>query len=140
MKPRKAFDSLPARRGTGRPSRCAIRACAVVNKQAANPFEDLLPGTADNGSLAVRSQLLRTHPQFTSISRAWNSIGQCWQDALQVQLEKRLLHGMHLLAGHTLSKATEAVGCQNARVDINNLAKALTSFDTPQRFLLSGSY
>lgn len=117
-----------------------VQGSAVNNKLVPNPFQGLLPGTSYNGATIVQSQLLRPYPQFGSITRAYNPIGKSWYDALQVQLEKRVTHGLHLLASYTLSKNSEAVGYLNAQDDINNLAKVLTGTDQPQRFILSGSY
>ena len=117
-----------------------LQGSAVNNKLIPNPFEGLLPGTSYNGATIVQSQLLRPYPQFGSITRAYNSIGKSWYDSLQMQLEKRLTHGLHLLASYTLAKSIEAVGYLNSQDDINNLAKVLTGVDAPQRFILSGSY
>jgi len=110
----------------------------ALNDLIANPFQGLLPGTAFNGATAVRSQLLRPFPQFTSITRAFNSNGLSWYNALQVQLEKRVTSGLHFLASYTFAKSIEAVGYLNAQDD--KLANVLTSVDAPQRLILSGSY
>lgn len=118
-----------------------LQGSSVMNKLVANPFKGLLPGTSYNGDTIVQSQLLRPYPQFAGITRAFNSVGKSWYDSLQMQVEKRLSYGLHLLLSYTLSKSTEAVGyLNNSQYDKGVLAKVLTNNDQPQRFILSGSY
>lgn len=113
---------------------------SVLNSMVANPFAGLLPGTAYNNATIVKSQLLRTYPQFAGITRAFNSIGDTTYDSFQLQVEKRMTGGVHFLVSYTLSKSLEAVGYLNAQDDDMKLARVLTSVDAPQRLLVSGSY
>jgi hypothetical protein len=105
-----------------------------------NPFQGRLPGTPYNGATVPRQQLLRPFPQFGSITQDRHTIGESWYDALQLRVEKRMSHGVHLLGSYTISKTTEAVSYLNAQDAFGDLAKVLTAFDTPQRFILSGGW
>ncbi len=105
-----------------------------------NPFQGLLPGTSLNGPTVTRSQLLQPFPQFTGITEAERSIGQAWYNALQVRVEKRFSNGLSFLASYTVSKTLEAVGYLNAQEQFGQLARVLTNFDGPQRFIVSGDY
>ncbi|MEZ5404315.1 MAG: TonB-dependent receptor [Bryobacteraceae bacterium] len=111
-----------------------------LNRQVANPFQGLLPGTPYNGATVPRRQLLRPFPQFASITQDRNSVGKVWYDSFQLRVEKRMSSGVHLLASYTLSKAIEAVGYLNAQDSFSSLAKVLTSVDAPQRLVLSGGW
>src|SRR5262249_48116353 len=87
---------------------------AEFDRQVANPFQSLLPGTAFNGASVPQRQLLRPYPQFTGINQNGYSIGKSWFDSFQLRVEKRMSSGVHLLASYTLSKSIEAVGYLNS--------------------------
>jgi outer membrane receptor protein involved in Fe transport len=105
-----------------------------------NPFQGLLPGTAFNGPTIPRQQLLRPFPHFNDITEARHSIGDTWYDSMQLRVEKRLSHGLHLLASYTLSKNIEAVGYLNAQDRWEDKAKVLTAVDAPHRAVISWGY
>jgi len=130
--------SLQTSRSINEVSAEQLKLGTALNDLVANPFQGLLPGTAFNGATVVRSQLLRPFPQFTGITRAYETIGKSWYNALQVQVEKRVTHGLHFLVSYTLAKSIEAIGYLNAQH--SDLAKVLTSVDAPNRLILSGSY
>jgi hypothetical protein len=113
---------------------------AYLLAQVTNPFQGLLPGTAFNGATVPRQQLLRPFPQFTGITQSRHTIGQSWYDSLQLRVEKRLSHGVHLLGSYTFGKSIEAIDYLNAQDNFGSLAKVLTGVDSPHRFVISGGW
>ncbi len=108
--------------------------------QVANPLAGRLPGSAFNGATVPRQQLLRPFPQFAGINQDRHTIGRSNYDSLQLRVEKRMSHGVHALLSYTWSKTTEAIGYLNAQDTFGQLAKVLTSFDSPQRAVISGAW
>src|SRR5262249_22102700 len=75
-----------------------------LTAQVPNPFAGVLPGTSINGPTVQRQQLLLPYPQFLSVTQTGYPIGRAWYNSLQVQLQKRLTHGFHLLVDYTYSE------------------------------------
>jgi hypothetical protein len=106
----------------------------------ADPLAGRLPGSAFNGAMVPRQQLLRPFPQFASITQDRHTIGWSNYNSLQLRVEKRMSHGVHVLMSYTFSKSVEAVGYLNAQDDFGQLASVLTAVDTPHRAVLSGAW
>ena len=70
---------------------------ATINRLTANvpnPFQGLLPGTTLNGPTIQLEQLLRSYPQFTSLSRMNSvNIGSSNQHMMSVTIQKRFSRG-----------------------------------------------
>ena len=125
---------------------------AALRTQVANPFF----GTIALGTLSAKTvqagQLLLPFPQYQSLSDPGNYMGDSTYHALQMKAEKRFKSGGVLLGSYTFSKilanvetltswldsATGVAGYQNV-YDMRN-EKALSSFDSRQRFVLSYVY
>lgn len=86
---------------------------AYLNTSVPNPMQALFPGTSLNNATVTRRTLLRPFPQYGQVNRTEHSIGKSWYNALQLQLEKRLSHGFHLLLNYTWSTTMEAVDYVN---------------------------
>ena len=113
---------------------------AELNRLVPNPFQGLLPGTAFNGATVTQRQLLRPCPQFAGITQNVHTIGKSWFDSFQLRVEKRMSHGVHLLASYTLSKSIEAIDYLNAQDNFGAMAKVLTAVDAPHRLIMSGGW
>jgi hypothetical protein len=91
---------------------------------------------------AVQSR--RLYPAYASINMTENAFSSHY-DGLEVRLEKRFSHGLHLLASYTHSKSydnSSASGGTNTPQYSGNLADnwGLSSFDIRNRFVLSYLY
>jgi len=90
----------------------------------------------------VRQSLL-PFPQYSVIAGAGISptnapLGNTWYDALQIQVTKRLSHGLTVNGNYTYSKTLELMSSP----DIFNrgLGKRISTLDLPQQFRLSAEY
>jgi hypothetical protein len=118
-----------------------VRDQATINAltaNIANPFQGLLPGTTLNGSTIAVQQLLKPHPQLTGLTQNLVNAGYSYFESLDVQLRKRMSHGLNFLTSFSLSKNIEAVSKLNP--GDAQLSKKIASADRPYRFVLSGSY
>lgn len=113
---------------------------AYLLEQVPNPMAGRLPGSAFNGATVPRQQLLRPFPQFAGITQDRHTIGWSNYNSLQLRVEKRMSHGVHLLLSYTFSKSVEAVNYLNAQDQFGQLASVLTSVDSPQRAVISGGW
>ena len=87
---------------------------AVLNAIVPNPFAGLLPDAPTrNGPTVQRRELLRPFPQFGTINEQLAPVGYLRYNALQASWEKRLTHGVHVLASYTWSKSTQATSLLN---------------------------
>lgn len=112
----------------------------ALNQVVPNPFAGLLPGTGLNGATTTRRQLLRPYPQFTDITRSELPIGKGWYNSLQVQMQKRLSAGFHLLVNYTYSATMEAAGYLYPQMRDDQLERVRTGEDLPHRVAVVGGY
>jgi hypothetical protein len=82
---------------------------AEENKKVANPFYGLVPSTAPLGSADTLSQrqLWLMFPQYSSVNVSGVNTHTTVYHALQLTLEKRLTHGLTVIANHSISKMME---------------------------------
>jgi hypothetical protein len=105
-----------------------------------NPFFGVLPVTTARGAQSTiqRRNLIVPHPHFSGLTRAQQSLGESWYHSVQFKLEQRLRGGLSYLVSYTVSKTMEAVAFRNPQDAATS--RELTTFDTPQRLVLSGFY
>lgn len=105
-----------------------------------NPFFNVLPVTTSRGAQPTiqRRNLITQYPQFSGLTMAQQSLGRSWYNSVQFKLEQRFRHGLTYLVSYTISKTMEAVAYRNASDKF--LSRELTTFDTPQRLVVSGFY
>lgn len=106
-----------------------------------NPFVGLLPGTNLNAATTTLQQILRPYPQFTGITENNIPVGMSWYNSLQIQVNKRLSHGLNLSVAYTHAKWLDGVTYLNNQ-DSPKLTpeRVLNATDTPQRIVLSGNW
>jgi hypothetical protein len=84
------------------------------------------------------AQSLRPFPQFTTINSLWAPLGNSWYDALQVNLQKRMSHGIDASVAYTRSKnLANTYNDLAGSIFINNPfdrrnAKSYSPYDQPQ--------
>lgn len=113
---------------------------AYLNTAVPNPFAGRLPGTTINGNTVQRRQLLRPYPQFTGITRNELSVGRGWYNSLQLQVQKRLSYGFHLLMNYTWSETMEAANYLNNQYPDTALETVRVSEDLPHRLSIVAGY
>lgn len=113
---------------------------SYLNASVSNPFAGLLPGTGLNSATTTRRQLLRPYPQFVNITRNEYTIGKGWYNSLQIQLEKRLSHGLHFQIVYTWSTTMEAASYLNNQFNDQQLERVRVAEDLPHRMSIFGGY
>jgi hypothetical protein len=113
---------------------------AYLDTSVPNPMAGLFPGTAVNGATVTRRTLLRPFPQFNQVNRTQHSIGKGWYNSLQMQVEKRLSHGLHMLVTYTWSTTMEAAGYLHPQMTDDQLERARVSEDIPHSMSIMGGY
>jgi hypothetical protein len=111
-----------------------------LNTNVANPFFGVITdptSTLSKSTISVQ-QLLRPYPQFINITETALPYGRSNYDSFQVQIYKRLAHGVQLGAAYTLSKFMEATSYLNT-----NDARpehVISDSDRPQHLVINGIY
>jgi hypothetical protein len=105
-----------------------------------NPFFNVLPVNTSRGAQTTiqRRNLLTQFPHFSGLTMGQQSLGTSWYNSVQFKVEQRFRHGLTYLVSYTISKTMEALSYLNA--SDQRPSRELTTFDTPQRFVVSGFY
>jgi hypothetical protein len=111
-----------------------------LNQVVPNPFYNVLPVTTARGAQPTiqRRNLLTQYPHYSGVTAGQLNLGSSWYHSVQFKLEQRFKSGLTYLVSYTVSKTMEAVAFRNAQDSF--LTRELTTFDTPQRLVLSGYY
>jgi hypothetical protein len=112
----------------------------------ANPFAGLLPGTSLNGATTSIPQLLSVHPQFPTSGQGFsngvieqnNTIGRSYFESVDARIEKRLDHGLSIIANYGFSKLIEADTYLNDTD--TTLNRRISPFDHTQHFVVASTY
>lgn len=112
-----------------------------LTQQVPNPFAGMLPGTGLNGANVARSQLLRPHPQFTSIQAA-KTIGSSNYHSLQARVERRMANGFTVQLAYSTSRAMIEAAVLNLSGFLNDfdeqLERVISPFDRRHTLVSSG--
>ena len=81
----------------------------ALSGSVTNPFAGLLPGTNLNAATTTLQQSLRPYPQFTGITENNIPVGMSWYNSLQVQINKRLSHGLNFSVAYTHAKWLDGI-------------------------------
>lgn len=113
----------------------------TLSNSVTNPFANLLPGTNLNAATTTLQQLLRPYPQFTGITENNIPVGRSWFNSLQLQINKRLSHGLNFSVGYTKEKWLDGITYLNNQ-DSTKLTpeRVLNATDTPDRIVISGNW
>lgn len=76
--------------------------------QVSNPFFGIIKSGPLSQPTVARQQLLRPFPQYTDVSGGWSYFGRSIYNALALKVEKRLSHGVSVLASYTRSRMLDA--------------------------------
>jgi hypothetical protein len=120
-----------------------VRDTAVVsslNSSVPNPFKGLLPGTALDGSTTSRMQLLLTYPQYPldEVIEQNVSNGSINFNSFNARIQRRLSHGLSLLANYTWERNIEQDSLLN---DTDaKYEKRISTYDYPQHLVISSTY
>ena len=111
-----------------------------LNARVPNPFYQVItdPTSALSQPTITVSQLLRPLPQYIGVTEAVLPLGTSDYDSLQLQLSKRMAHGLTFGASYTFSKLMEATSYLND----NDAApeEVISNSDRPHRIVLHGLY
>jgi len=111
-----------------------------------NPFSGLLPGTTLSGSTTSIPQILSVYPQFptsgqgfsTGVIEQNNTVGGSYFESADARIEKRLDHGLSIIANYGFSKLIEADTYLND-TDVY-LNRRTSPFDHTQHFVFASTY
>lgn len=105
-----------------------------------NPFAGApeLVGSSLGSATLSRSQALLPFPQFTSVSRSLNSIGNSSYNSLEIRVNRRLAHGLSMTGSYTFAKYMEAVAFREPQY--TTLYHVLTNFDRPHHLTVYALY
>jgi hypothetical protein len=104
----------------------------------ANPFANLIPGQSLNGATVSRQTLLTPFPEFTGLTLQGTNAASSFFHSLDARVEKRMSHGLSILANFTYSKLIARDNYKNATD--TQPEKRVAADDRPLRLVLSGSY
>jgi hypothetical protein len=111
-----------------------------LNAPVANPFLGVI--TNPTSALALPtiavSQLLRPFPHFTGFTESTLPYGRAHYDSLQINVGRRMSHGLQFGAGYTASKFLESTSWLNP--NDAKPEKVISDSDRPQRFVIYGIY
>lgn len=129
--PRQYLSTSPTRDNT---------VVSSLSASVANPFRGLLPGTAINGSTVPRSQLLLTYPQYPldEVIEQNVSNGSINFNSFNARIQRRLTHGLSLLANYTWEKNIEQDSLLNDTD--TKYEKRISTYDYPQHLVISSTY
>lgn len=109
-----------------------------LSANVANPFRNLLPGTALNGANIPLNQLLRPFPQFNGengVRYDADSYGGSYFHTVQFRLEKRMSRGVAYMVNYQFSRLIEKRSFLNPTDLVAE--KRVASEDRPHRLVFS---
>jgi hypothetical protein len=117
---------------------------AALNELVPNPFYGLIERGALSGPTVARRQLLLPFPQYTAVNRTGPSLGNSIYHAFTLRVEQRFSRDVSVLASYTLAKQIDdfedPFGAAPLDRENLRLERSVSSFDTPQRLVVSYVY
>ncbi len=104
-----------------------------------NPFFGVIAGGVLSGRTVARNQLLRPYPQFTSVTRTFPAFGNIVYHSMQVQVQKRMAHGVTAIMGYTRAKNIADLNSAQNNYD-RRAERAVSPFDLPQRLTVTAAW
>jgi hypothetical protein len=96
------------------------------------------PTTSLSQPTITVSQLLRPFPQFLGVTETPLPFGRSHYNAFQLQLNKRLSHGLYFGVSYAFSKYLESVAYLNP--NDARPSQVIANVDHPSRVILNGAY
>jgi hypothetical protein len=112
----------------------------ALNQLVDNPFFGVIPFGALSGPQVSRRQLLLPFPQYTSVVRTGPSAGNSIYHAATLRVEKRFTTDLSFLASYTVSKQIDDFDARPLDHYNRQLERSVSSFDVPQRLVMSYIY
>jgi len=136
-----ALNAIPAQylSRTGQADPAVISALSAV---VANPFANLLPGTALNGATTTVGTLLRPFPQFSGdggVTVGDRTNGSSYYNSIQLGIQKRYSNGLQFMGNFSHSRTMQRLSSLNSS-EPNLLEKRVSSEDVPNHAVFSTSY
>jgi hypothetical protein len=115
---------------------------SISNEQVENPFYNYIPASSSMHVPSItKAQLLLPYPQFSGVTQSNMNLGKRFYDSLQVQVDKRMSHGLMVMANFTWSKTQATDSYLNGGHDgIKELKKQVIPSDRAGLFNLAASY
>ena len=113
---------------------------SLLTGSVTNPFSGLLTGTTLNGATIARGQLLTAYPQYiiNGLTLADVDNGSVSYNSLNVRLQRRLTHGLSLIANYTWSKNIEQDSLLNS--SDTKYEKRISTYDYPHKLSVASVY
>lgn len=113
---------------------------SVLTSSVANPFRGLLPGTTLNANSVAQGQLLTPYPQYpvNGLTLADVDNGSSSYNSLNARVQRRLSHGLSVIANYTWSKNIEQVSLLNPTD--THYERRTSTFDYPNKLILASTY
>ncbi|MBM3738306.1 MAG: TonB-dependent receptor [Acidobacteria bacterium] len=112
---------------------------AALLEPVANPFFGILTSGPISGATVARNQLLRPYPQFSSVIRAFPALGNTSYHSMQLQVQKRMAHGVTAIIGYTRAKNIGDLFSAQNNYD-RRAERAVSAFDLPHRLTVTGAW
>lgn len=110
-----------------------------ANTAIPNPFLNVFPATLTlgTGSTVPQSRLWVWYPQFTSLTMQGANTGRALYHSMQMKVDKRLTHGLNVLASYNFSKLM-----QNNTTSLVNVRhyRAVSALDQKHHFSMAFIY
>ncbi len=113
---------------------------ARLNARVANPFAGVItdPTSALSQATTTVLQLLRPFPQYTGTTQSSLPFGRSWYHSMQLEVSRRMAHGLYFGVSYTNSKLMEATSYLNPNAAV--VEKVISDSDRPQRLVVHGYY
>jgi hypothetical protein len=112
---------------------------AALLEPVPNPFYGIISSGALSGRTVQRAQLLRPYPQFTGVTRNFPAYGNIVYHSMQLQMQKRMAHGVTALVAYTVSKNISDLTTPQNHYD-RRAERAVYAYDVPQRLTVTAAW
>jgi hypothetical protein len=111
-----------------------------LTQTVTNPFYGIFTAGSFTGKTIQQAQLLRPYPQFSGVTRVAPGYGNSHYEALEINYEKGMGHGLTGVAAYTWSKnLTDVFSSGNSPQNFydRSTERGFADFDSPKRFSLA---
>ncbi len=112
---------------------------AALLEPVPNPFFGVITNGPLSGATVPRNQLLRPYPQFSSVLRSFPAFGNTSYHSMQLQVQKRMAHGVTAIVGYTRAKNIGDLNTAQNNYD-RTAERAVSPFDLPNRLTVTAAW